>query len=107
MIKNKSVLLRLSKIDYDKLTALAEDSKMKHNEFLRMLIQITFMANEIKENPNKEIHFGGYGITFPKEFLEDFTNRLKDCFVDFDFAKYEDNFKVRKTKRNQRTLEKA
>lgn len=106
MPKTKSLILTLSKIDYDKLLELSNDSNMKTNEFLRTLIQITYIANKGMDK-NGKIEIGGYGLTFPPEIMEDFSNRLAESFKDFDFESLEDKILVKPSQRNYRTKQTA
>lgn len=106
MPKNKSLLFTLSQIDYKKLLELSYESNMKPNEFLRTLIQITYVANKGMDAKG-QIEIGGYGLTFPPEILEDFSNRLAESFKDFDFQSLEDKIKIKPTERNYKAKQTA
>jgi len=106
MPNNKSLLFTLSQIDYKKLLELASDSNMKPNEFLRTLIQITYIANKGMDK-NGYIEIGGYGLTFPPEILEDFSNKLAESFKDFDFESLESKIKIKPTERNYKAKQTA
>ena len=54
-----------------------------------------------------EIEIGGYGLTFPPEILEDFSNRLAESFKDFDFQSLEDKIKIKPTERNYKAKQTA
>jgi hypothetical protein len=104
MPKKKSLLLTFSQIDYDKLLELSEDANMKANEFIRTLIQITYIANKGMDAKGY-IEIGGYGLTFPPEILEDFSNKLAESFKDFDFESLESKIKIKPTERNYKAKE--
>jgi hypothetical protein len=104
--KPKAFICHFSQIDYDKLLELSEEANMKANEFLRTLVQITYIANKGIDSKG-HIEIGGYGITFPPEILEEFSNKLAESFKDFDFESFEKKVKVRPSLRQYRPKEKA
>ena len=97
----KKLILTLSHIDHNKLIELSEDANMKANEFIRTLIQITYIANKGIDKKGY-IEIGGYGITFPPEILEEFSNKLADSFKDFDFESFEKKVKIKPSPRQYR-----
>lgn len=101
-----SIILPLSLSDHKKLTEMSNESNMKVSEFLRTLIQITYIAHK---GPDKKGHIeiGGYGLTFPPEILEEFSNRMAESFKDFDFESMADKITIKQSKRLYKSKETA
>jgi len=92
--KTKSFNFALSQIDYKNLIELSNDSEMKPAEFLRTLIQVTYIAKQVQKEIQKkveitQIEIGGYGITFPKEFLQEFEKKLSTAFENINWNSIE------------------
>lgn len=96
---SKNLLLRLSLTDFKKLEKLSAKNKMKCNEFIRMIIQLHFVA-EFGINETGKIELGGYGITLPMEMLEEMGNKIAETFSNFDFEKLSAEVKIKPMKRN-------
>lgn len=93
--KSRSFNFVLSDVDYKNLHTLANDLNMKPSEYLRTLIQVTWLANNSdKVLKNGSLEIGGYGITFPTEFLETFTNKLENAFSDLNWNELEDKITI-------------
>lgn len=93
--KSRSFNFVLSDVDYKNLHTLANDLNMKPSEYLRTLIQVTWLANNSdKVLKNGSLEIGGYGITFPTEFLETFTNKLETAFSELDWNDLEDKITI-------------
>jgi len=104
--KPKQLLLNFSQTDYHKLQQLSIDANMKEGEFIRTLIQITYIANKGMDTKGK-IEIGGYGITFPPEILEEFSSKLAESFKDFDFEALEKKIEIKPSHRHYRPKQSA
>ena len=100
-IKSRALTLTISDIDYKKLLELSNEANMKTNEFLRTLIQVTYVASKGLDT-NGKIEIGGYGITFPPDVLEEFSNRIAESFKNFDFEDFEKKVEIKPSERNYR-----
>ena len=84
--KTKSFNFSLSELDYNHLQKMAKELEIKPAEYLRTLIQVTWLAKNFdKETKDGTLHIGGYGITFPPEFLQDFAEKLENTFTEVDW----------------------
>jgi hypothetical protein len=103
--KSRSFNFSLSELDYNHLHTLSNEHKMKPAEYLRTLIQVTWVASN--SNPknfldNGTLEIGGYGITFPPEFLQEFAQTLEQTFKKFDWNELEDKITITPGQRNYR-----
>jgi hypothetical protein len=93
--KSRSFSFVLSDLDYNHFQELAKRQKMIPAEYLRTLIQVTWLANNTEDLLKGEtLEIGGYGVTFPPYFIEKFAKKLETAFADFDWNELEENVKI-------------
>lgn len=99
-IKKKQFKFSLSENDFNMLDGLAKDSNMSKSEFLKTIIQLIGVTQQIAETDTipENIQIGGYGITFPKEVMQPFYDNLASAFEKTDWEKIENSIEVLETR---------
>lgn len=100
-MSTNSMNLRLSENDWMMLDTLAKKQGLKKSEYLRLLIQIIYIAETTKPNEKEmyKIRFGEYGFTLDKEFIEQYAKELEGFFVGIE--KRMEKVVLSQTKRNK------
>lgn len=99
-IKKKQFKFSLSENDFNMLDGLAKDSNMSKSEFLKTIIQLIGVTQQIAETDRipENIQIGGYGITFPMEVMQPFYDNLAQAFEKTDWEKIENSIEVLETR---------
>jgi hypothetical protein len=99
-IKKKQFKFSLSENDFNMLDGLAKDSNMSKSEFLKTIIQLIGVTQQIAETDRipENIQIGGYGITFPPEVMQPFYDNLAQAFEKTDWEKIENSIEVLETR---------
>jgi hypothetical protein len=92
-IKSPHKLIRfyLSPEEYKKLNQLAKDEGIFVSAYLRNLINTFYYLNYMdveKVVKSGKLEFGGFGIEFSKEVMEDFIQRIGDTVKSVDWEKF-------------------
>jgi uncharacterized protein (UPF0147 family) len=100
-IKKKQLLINLSENDYNMLEELSQDSNMSKSEFLKTIIQLIGVTQQIAKTDRipENIQIGGYGITFPPEVMQPFYDNIAQAFEKTDWEKIENSIEVLETGR--------
>lgn len=100
-IKKKQLLINLSENDFNMLDGLSKDANMSKSEFLKTIIQLIGVTQQIAKTDTipENIQIGGYGITFPMEVMQPFYDNIAQAFEKTDWKEIENSIEVLETGR--------
>ena len=97
---HKLVRFYLSPDEFKKLNELAKDEGIFVSAYLRNLINtFYYLKNMDVENimESGKLEFGGYGIEFSKEVMEDFIQRIGDTVKAVDWDRFASEVVIKPT----------
>ena len=97
----KLVKLYLSPEEYKKLNELAKEENFYMSAYLRNLINTFYYLRHMDEQKvlkSGKLDFGGYGIEFSKEVMNDFIQNIGEVVKKVDWEKFASEVVIKPTK---------